>query len=253
MIGSIYFVGNSHLDQFIVGSLNLPVPAGTLCVPGASIRGLTNPVSRTGLNTMIRTADKDEALFVFHLGQVDIEFGYFYKSALQGKKLDVDAYIEEMIQRYESFLQSLRGKCMVIGVNPTVITDMVHIFRVNFQDAVCSENNALQETGCWNTSATFDSLRHIYDVSQTELTGLLKMANTAIKSMCLRNGFRFLDVWPILADESDQVVREFRPTDLNHHIVPSAILSAFLGHALQDAIFHSLVQTASSDTPISDK
>lgn len=256
MVQSVYFVGNSHLDQFIVNNIRLPVPTRTLCVSGASIRGLTNPNSTTGLNSLIRSVDRDDALFVFHLGQVDIEFGYFYKSALQNRRLDQREYIDEMIQRYETFLSSLQGKCMIVGVNPSVITDMGHIFRVNFQDSICSANNTLQETGCWNSSVAFDSLAHIYDMTQKELTGFLKMANCAIQDMCTRTGCRFLNMWPILADESDHVAAEFCPPKdrIDHHIVPSPVLTAVLEHALHDSMFHSLVQTASSgDVPISDK
>ena len=125
----IVIIGNSHLDQF-KPHFYLP-NENILEVPGASIRGLRNDNSFTGLNKKIKDSCADA--YIFHLGLVDIEFGYYYKSALINKKIDKQDFIKDTISIYLNYLKSLNtNKIVIIGVNPTVINDMKHIFYVNF-------------------------------------------------------------------------------------------------------------------------
>ena len=80
----VVIIGNSHLDQF---KPHLHIPSeNILQIPGASIRGLMNINSTTGLNKKIKDSCPDAC--IFHLGLVDIEFGYYYKSFLANEKLD---------------------------------------------------------------------------------------------------------------------------------------------------------------------
>lgn len=229
---SITFVGNSHLDQFKINDINVPLNKKIIYVPGASIRGLLNESSFTGLNKMVYAHDSAQNIFVFHLGQVDIEFGYFYKSALNNSKLDKSEFIVQLIHIYKTFLQKLKSKIIIIGVNPSVIKDINHIFNVNFKDARCHQNNFMQETGCWQEKITIDKYKHIYNETQNDITSFLENTNIAIKNMCIENNFIFYDVWKVLVDESNNIKPEYCPMCIDHHIIPSNTLQKELSECI---------------------
>jgi len=219
------FIGNSHLDQFILNHSH-----GVLVLhPGASIKGLLNPCSITGLNKRIGDFTNSKNTFIFHLGQVDFEFGYYYKSVLTGYKLDKAQFISGILSVYETYLQSLPNKKVIIGLNPTAIDDMFHTFNINFNDLECGPNNSIQETGEVNDSFNYSSLGHIYNDSIEERNTFLEMANQEMKRMCMKNGIEFIDLWPLLFDcETHTLGKEFHPGCLDHHIKPSETLREYL-------------------------
>jgi hypothetical protein len=218
------FVGNSHLDQFCLDSSHGIV----LCLPGASIKGLVNNNSTSGLNKKIEDFNSKENTIIFHLGQVDFEFGYYYKSALNGKKLDKNAFIESIFKIFENYLLSLKSEIIVIGLNPTVIQKTNQIFIVNFKDNMCWSNNKIQETGELN-DISFESLMHIYDDDMSERNDFLKKANNCLKLICEKNHIPFLDLWPCLFDEEKQTIfTRFMPSREDHHLVHSIFLRDYL-------------------------
>ena len=214
-------IGNSHLDQFKPRSYFSE--ENILQMSGASIRGLTNGKSTTGLNKRIDESKADA--FIFHLGQVDMEFGYYYKSVLAGQKLNKKEFIESTINIYLTYLKTLHPSMIVIiGVNPTVIKDSKHIFSVNFED---SDTNGIQETGKGkgNNEISYESCLHIYNDSITERNEFLKEMNYALKNMCEENGFIFYDLWEELIDSDGVNIKpNYMPTRLDHHIVSSSTI-----------------------------
>ncbi len=212
----VVIVGNSHLDQF---KPYLYIPnENILQISGASIRGLINNNSTTGLNKKIKDSCPDAC--IFHLGLVDIEFGYYYKSFLANEKLNKQHFIADTISIYLKFLKSLTCKIVIIGVNPTVITDMRHNFNINFED---DPNNILQETGKGYREVTYESLSHIYDDTIEERNMFLKDMNEALKSMCEENNFTFYDLWDELIDTDGKHIKTmYMPPHLDHHLVTSS-------------------------------
>ena len=215
---SFVFIGNSHLDQF--SCLTLPIEnKHIVTAPGASIKGLGNPHSKTNLNGIISQFVDRSNVFVFHLGQVDFEFGYYYKSALNGVKLDKREFIDQVISIYEKYLSNLPLRKIVIGLNPTAINDMIHIFRINFLDKDCGESNKREGTGEFLTEANYKDFAHIYNESIGERNAFLRLANEALTNMCVRLDIPFFDLWPILFNNSKgELKEEYFTGGSNHHI-----------------------------------
>ena len=238
-----FLVGNSHMDQFYsLENISL-YPIERVTAGGASIRGLVNPNSKTGLNQKIQTLNSSPInYFIFHLGQVDIEFGYYYKSALANKKLDVSSFIDETIRIYERFLQQIKGTPIVIGVNPTAIKDTKHIFGVNFADYECHDNNKVQEVGELSEERTYESLAHIYNDSVEKRNDSLFSMNNALKTMCIKNRWAFIDMMPIL-NENGILAERFQKPHLDHHIKPLYELAKYLSDQLNDIILDKPVYT----------
>jgi len=223
-----FLVGNSHLSQFKSINQESSYPITVLHGMGASIRGLLNPNSTTGLNQQVKHADTDiSTCFIFHLGQVDIEFGYYYKSALANTKLDIHTFIADTINIYTQYLKTIQGRVIIIGVNPTAITDMSHTFYVNFKDTVCHQNNRLQQVGELEIDRSYPSLAHIYNDSINTRNQSLLLMNNALHGMCVTNGWKFIDMMPIVSHDG-LLASQFQPTRLDHHLVPSVELSRYL-------------------------
>jgi hypothetical protein len=231
-----FIVGNSHVDQFKSFEKISLYPFERIHVPGASIRGLFNPNSTTGLNQMINVIDTNPInYFLFHLGQVDIEFGYYYKSALANTKLDIPSFINDTVRIYERFLWQRKGTPIVIGINPTAIKDTRHIFYVNFKDTMCHANNKIQEVGDFIEERTYESLAHIYNDSVEQRNDALFSMNEALKTMCIKNRWGFIDMIPIL-NENGILANRFQYEHLDHHVKPSDELGKYLSDRLNDII-----------------
>jgi len=223
-----FLVGNSHLSQFKSIEEESTFKIKLLGGAGASIRGLLNPNSLTGLNQQVKQHDIDiSTCFIFHLGQVDIEFGYYYKCALANTKLDIHTFIADTIDIYTRYLKTIQGKIIIIGINPTAITDMSHTFYVNFKDTVCHQNNKVQQVGEFQTDRTYASLAHIYNDSIDIRNQSLLFMNNALDKMCAANGWKFIDMMPIVSING-QLAPQFQPTRLDHHLIPSLELSTYV-------------------------
>ena len=130
------FIGNSHLDQFNTELSNTNHTIHKLYCVGASIKGLTNPNSRLGLNKLIQeySNQNEDSILVFFLGQVDIEFGYYYKCVCDNIKYDIELYINNLVQYFEKYLlTSIKNKFIILSINPTVIDNIEHNFNVSFR------------------------------------------------------------------------------------------------------------------------
>ena len=239
----VFLVGNSHTDQFKSFEKISLYPFERIHATGASIRGLFNPNSTTGLNQFINTIDTSPInYFLFHLGQVDMEFGYYYKSALANKKLDIPTFINDTIRIYERFLWQRKGTPIVIGMNPTAIKDSQHIFYVNFKDIICHDNNKIQEVGEFIEERTYDSLAHIYNDSVEQRNDALFSMNDALKTMCIKNRWAFIDMMPILT-ENGILANRFQYEHLDHHVKPSDELGRYLSNRLNAIILGKAVCT----------
>jgi len=231
-----FLIGNSHIDQFkSLENISL-YPFQRVHAAGASIRGLLNQTSTTGLNQNISEIDTSPTnYFLFHLGQVDMEFGYYYKSVLVQAKLDVSSFIHDAVRIYERFLQQRKGTPIVIGINPTAIKDTRHIFYVNFKDTMCHANNKVQEVGEFVEERTYESVAHIYNDSVEQRNKALFSMNDALKTICIKNRWGFIDMMPILT-ENGILAERFQYPHIDHHVKPSDELGKYLSDRLNDII-----------------
>jgi hypothetical protein len=207
------FIGNSHLGQFHdSGSVR------KLYKMGASIKGLVNPNSKLQLREDIQSViqTSPNTTLVFFLGQVDIEFGYYYKCVIDQKKYDIQDYINDLIQKYESYLQTLKVPFVVLSINPTVIKENAHIYRVCF-----TEDNGKQ--GYYSETVKdmpYESEKvqmFLNDSFETRYSYNL-LFNNALEEMCRKKSFQYVDFWPYICN--DGVLKsQYAPKNTDHHLV----------------------------------
>lgn len=206
------FIGNSHVDQF---NINAIPSIARIYKMGASIKGLTNPNSKLHLAEAIQTyCDKNPSTtMLFFLGQVDVEFGYYYKCVKDAKKYDIADYVDDLILRYESYLKTVKNKFCVLCINPMVITDNRHIYKVCF-----NENNGREGEYSEATSLSFDDVKEYLHETFEEKFEYNKLFNSKLEEMCKRNQFKYINFWPHLF-ENGVLKSKYKPNRVDHHLV----------------------------------
>jgi hypothetical protein len=211
---SLYFIGNSHLDQFKLETCPRVVK---IAYVGASIKGLTNPNSKLKLNTHIQTIIQSDPSpqLVFCLGQVDIEFGYYYKCVIDQKKYDIMEYIDDLIIKYEVYLKTLPCKVHICCINPTVITHMEHIFKVCF-----TEDNGKEGGYSGITSnLTFNEIKLQYLNDSFEIRWNMNVKfNEMLENMCKKNNYNYINYWPVLMNKDGTLQDKYKPIGIDHHL-----------------------------------
>jgi hypothetical protein len=216
---NLCFIGNSHLSQFSLDKLNVQgfLTCQVIYCTGASIKGLCNPDSKLQLKKQIldfQNLNPDYTL-VFFLGQVDIEFGYYYKCTIDNKKHDVHDYIISLIKKYESFLsKELTNPFVILSINPTVIRNIEHNFNVSFK---CPNgNNGFYSEE--NPDILFENYKDtIYNDSYEVRYKNNKLFNEELNKMCEKNKYKYINFWEMVLDSAGNVKEEYMPKNENDH------------------------------------
>ena len=216
---SIVFIGNSHISQFDIDNIpnSYNISVDLLEFPGASIKGLLNNNSKTGLLQKINSYNFENKLAIFILGQCDVEFGYYYKSVQNGEKLEFSDFVEDLIAKYDSYLSNVNFDFVVLGINPCVVEDIKHNFRVNWNDDICFFENQINETGTLNSNLRFEDHLHIYNEDLKSRNDNHKFFNSRLRELCSERNYKFVDLYEDIT-ENDIVLPEFKNFGLDHHL-----------------------------------
>lgn len=208
----IVFIGNSHLDQFnlCLKSINY------IYALGASIKGLVNSNSKMKLKEKISAhiQNHSNTILVFFLGQVDIEFGYYYKCVVDNIKYDINEYYDNLICIYESYLKTLNNKIYILSINPTTIIDQVHTFNVCFRGS--NGSNGYYSEVNHNYAYENDIFTMLNDSYQQRFLNTA-IFNVKLNAMCIKNGYKFIDLWDQIV-ENDKIKPKYMPTHNDHHL-----------------------------------
>lgn len=221
-------IGNSHTSQFDNNDMNI------LFGYGASICGLYNHKSVLQLKTNIldyQTNNPDKTL-VFFLGQCDVEFIYYYRSILNKNKIPIDEFINTTVLRYVEFVKTYIKKPIILGINPTVTRNSMHIFNVNFRDNPSNIN----PNGGYYSDIIYDEVKDYYDDYETRFENNLKF-NSQLKRACEQNGIIYVDILDEILADDGSVKEIYKPKfQDDHHLVKNIHLYDALIHKIKDYI-----------------
>ena len=87
-----------------------------------SLKGLKNNNSKTNYKNFIINNIKilKDDFFVFKIGQVDIEFGYYYNNYVKNESISIDDFIDNLVKIYENFLNEIdykKYKIIICGIS----------------------------------------------------------------------------------------------------------------------------------------
>jgi hypothetical protein len=185
---------------------------------GASIKGLSNPNSQLQLNEKIQqySFENPDSILVFFLGQVDIEFGYYYKCVCDKIKYKIEDYINDIINTFEKYLlTSVKNKFIILSINPTVIKNIEHNFNVSFR---CN-NGYNGYYSIENPDILFDNYKNtIYNDSYEDRFYNNKLMNTYFKTMCIKNNFLYIYFWNIVMENDNTIKSKYLPYHDDHHL-----------------------------------
>lgn len=231
---NLVFIGNSHISQFDLQSAEslYNMSIDSLEFPGASVKGLINFNSQTGLYQKIKCYDFSNKLAIFNLGQCDIEFGYYYKSVKSNNKLGINIFIDDVIEKYDSFLANIEYDFIVLAINPCVVDDIRHNFYVNWYDNVCHKENYINETGALNHNMKFEDYLHIYNDDLKTRNNYHKLFNDKLAEMCKLKNYKFINLYYEITNK-DIVLDEFKNNSLDHHLKKNIKLFDILFRKIQ--------------------
>jgi hypothetical protein len=155
-----------------------------------------------------------QSTLIYFLGQVDIEFGFFYKQWKEQTKINIDDYIDDLISDYETYLLKHNYNFIILPINPNVITDIKHNYKVSFL-----EDNGKSGYYSEKTHLKFEDVKYLYNLSYEQLCYNNKLFNKKLKQMCLKNNFKFIDFIPILLDNDGNLKQHYKPKHIDHHLV----------------------------------
>ena len=113
-----YLLINQYNKQFLIKNRNKD---------SVSITGLTNKDSKLKYNKIINynINNNDNNYYIFKLGQVDVEYIYYYKLFVKKESIDIIDFYNKTINSYISFLKSICKKnIFVCGINLTSWTNI---------------------------------------------------------------------------------------------------------------------------------
>ena len=124
---TITLLGDSHTLCFCGSSLwnkNLLIDDNTLIInrnrDSVSISGLNNPKSKTGYNKIINDNFKNKinCYNLFKLGQVDVEYVYYYKTLVKMENITKTDFYTNIIDKYLEYLNKFNnGNKIICGIN----------------------------------------------------------------------------------------------------------------------------------------
>jgi hypothetical protein len=217
------FIGNSHVSQLYYNIENIDCEDPThysnkiiaIYKQGASIKGLVNINSTLGLiHSIHKFIYKNPSYnLIYFLGQVDIEFGYYYKCIKDNIKYDINVYISHIIDLYESHLLSINEKKYILSINPCVLTDNKRLFEICFRE----DNGKVGFYSEVNNSINYENYKHYIDNYSIRYNNN-RLFNKCLKEMCTKNNFKYIDFWHLVEDNG-LVKDEYIPKHIDHHLL----------------------------------
>ena len=125
---SVYFHKSPDINRKINALRDIEIKVIKLI--GATIKGLGKKSSTLNSNLLFKEAIQKNSpdCIVFALGQVDIEFGFFFRKFVKNDNLNFDDFCKQVSQLYLSSIKkilldtSFSKKIVIKGINNTLLT-----------------------------------------------------------------------------------------------------------------------------------
>ena len=194
-----YLLINKYDKKFLIKNRNQD---------SVSITGLKNNDSKLKYNATIynNINDNDNNYYMFKLGQVDVEYIYYYKLFVKKENINIIDFFTKTVDNYILFLQSLPTKnILVCGINLT----------------------------SWkNIKSCFKYLSYIINIDVNNISELLKdftllekqknhlLFNNILEKKCIENNIKYFDLTNECCDISHNeisVKNEYLNVCEDHH------------------------------------
>ena len=222
------FSKNINFEYSSLPDFNVTVKA----IKMASARGLS-----TGSPTTNSVAIIDANLDVLgmpdylclNFGQVDAEFGFYYKTILKREPLDFEQYSTKIVQAYVQACDKYksRTKALVIkGINlPTISSRNRATFSVARQIGVIGRHSTYNKSFAKRLVKRIESRLPEY----SERCARVRFFNGILQKECNKYDISYFDINGEIFDETNNTIRpEFLPvSSLDHHVALTAKVSEF--------------------------
>jgi hypothetical protein len=173
-----------------------------------SITGLKNNDSKLKYNATIykNINDNDNNYYMFKLGQVDVEYIYYYKLFVKKENINIIDFFTKTVDNYLSFLQSLSNKNIIVcGIN---LTSWTHIkYYINYLSYIINiDVNIVSEL--------------LKDFTLLEKQKNHLLFNNILEKKCIENNIKYFDLTNECCDISENkinVKKEYLNVNNDHH------------------------------------
>lgn len=167
-----------------------------------SLRGLKNNSSTTNMRNIMMNElelpeNKEEIDMVgLKFGQVDMEYIYFYKKFVKCENIDIETFINELIEIYISVINEIRElgySVFVVSTNLPIKTTYLKVIQ--------------------------NSIKKIIDVDYDELCMNICLFNNKLKHILNTENIPFLDLIPSIGFKKEEYyVLKSEYYGLDHHV-----------------------------------
>lgn len=214
-----YFVfGDSHSACF-----ESAFPTNVYVYPASSAKGLSNPYSKSGVNTQIIEKISllaDNSNIVLFFGKVDLDFVVNYKYNTT-QIVNVKEYVLSIANSYIEVvkLNTLNKNVFICELPITHNDDESLLNAINEESHLNYVNSYLSENDCFE-------YRHFSKVlPYDERIVLYELFNTELKNKCEANNFTFLEINKYFINDNGQFEIPVKYINLgnknDHHLLPN--------------------------------
>ncbi len=225
---NIAIFGDSHSRGF---NINEQIN-NSLCEPnnynvynkvahGSSLIGLGRKKTVKNMNNVIAkyVAEYNPDYLVLAFGQVDIELGLYYKKYIKKENVIVEHFIDELIEVYISFINSLpisNEKVIVKGINIPVLCYSKTKWIDYIQRIILENKNSVTNVEQIKRNMF---LGYKTDIERTRIS--LKF-NSKLEVALKHKSINYYDINSDLTDEKSGLVKlEYVPAGYDHHVIRS--------------------------------
>jgi len=150
--------------------------------------------------------DNDNNYYMFKLGQVDVEYIYYYKLFVKKENINIIDFFTKTIDNYISFLQSLSNKNIIVcGINLTSWTNIKYYFKYLSYIIKIDVN-------------TISELLKDFTLLEKQKNHLL--FNNILEKKCIENNIKYFDLTNEccnINDDEISVKKEYLSVNMDHH------------------------------------
>lgn len=174
----------------------------------------------------------------FALGQVDLELGYYYKTIVKNKVININDYVRDLSFHYFKNVISIcedigfpLDKIIFKGVNLSTLTESRQK-AINYTARIISEN--ITDKG--EISGYTKSLKDEFPVNSIR-NMVHNNFNFHLKKLSIKNNSKYFDVNNEVKDkDTGNIRKEFLPAFNDHHLVDSLYVRGLHLQKILDSI-----------------
>ena len=215
-MNNIYYFGCSH-SMIFGNDINKNYKFIDYHTDSVSLKGLKNVNSKTNYNNfIINNIDKlKNNIILFKIGQVDIEFGYYYKTLIKNECINIEEFTDNLIEIYEEFLNKINYsnyKIIICGISLPAYNNIKH--SIGYKGSIINLKKYSDRIN--SIDENIDTLTKMFGTLEEQTKNSL-LFNEKLKNLCQKLNLPYIDFTEEFIDNTTNILKKEYTTDSDHH------------------------------------